>query len=91
MLTSMSETISVGELRQNPTRMLRAVKAGATYTITDHGEPVAEVVTVRRQRWVPSMEVNALLQELGNDDVWARDIAAARAAQDMADPWEHNE
>ena len=84
----MRETISVGELRQNPTRMLRAVRAGATYTITDHGEPVAEVVTVRRQRWVPGPEVDALLRELGADDAWAGDIAHDRAAQDMADSWE---
>src|SRR6185312_10347462 len=54
----MSKTISVGELRQNPTRMLREVKAGATYTVTDHGEPIAEVVAVRGPRWVCSEDVD---------------------------------
>jgi len=84
----MSSTISVGELRQNPTRMLREVKAGATYTITDHGEPIAEVVALRPHRWIPSGEVDALLRELGADDAWARDVAAARAAETPVDPWE---
>lgn len=84
----MSGVISVGELRQNPTRMLRAVKAGATYTVTDHGEPVAEIAPIRRQRWVPSAEVDALLQELGADDAWEHEMAADRKAEAMTDPWE---
>lgn len=84
----MADTISIGELRQNPTRMLREVRAGATYTITDHGEPVAEVAAVRRQRWVPSADVDALLRELGADDAWTQEIAADRAAEEAADPWE---
>ena len=83
----MTEIISVGELRQNPTRMLRDVKAGATYTITDHGDPVAEVVAVRRRRWIPSSEVDAMLRDLGADDAWAQDIASGRAAEAMDDPW----
>ncbi|MFT4212653.1 MAG: type II toxin-antitoxin system prevent-host-death family antitoxin [Microbacterium sp.] len=37
----------MGELRQNPTWMLREVKAGAVYVITDHGEPIAEVAPRR--------------------------------------------
>ncbi|GAA2181084.1 hypothetical protein GCM10009785_14540 [Brooklawnia cerclae] len=85
----MASTISIGELRQNPTRMLREVKTGATYTITDHGEPVAEVTGVRRQRWVPSGEVDAVLRQLGADGAWAREIAADRAAEGMTDPWAH--
>lgn len=43
----MANTISIGELRQNPTQMLREVKAGATYVITDCGEPIADVVAHR--------------------------------------------
>ncbi|HEY5845274.1 MAG TPA: type II toxin-antitoxin system prevent-host-death family antitoxin [Microlunatus sp.] len=83
----MTETISIGELRQNPTRMLRAVKAGATYTITDHGEPVAEVVGIARRRWISSTEVDALLRELGADDAWRLEIDAGRSAEDLTDPW----
>lgn len=87
----MSKTISIGELRQNPTQMLREVKAGATYTITDHGEPVAEVAARRQPRWVPSEEIDSLLRELGADGAWAREIAADRAAVDIADPWDRIE
>ncbi|MBX3071942.1 MAG: type II toxin-antitoxin system prevent-host-death family antitoxin [Thermomicrobiales bacterium] len=84
----MAKTISIGELRQNPTQMLREVRRGASYTITDHGEPVAEVVAHRSPRWVPSEDVDALLRELGADDVWAREIAADRAAVEADDPWQ---
>ena len=89
----MTNTISVGELRQNPTRMLRDVKAGATYVITDHGEPVAEIASKRERRWVPAAEVDALLHALGPDNAWAREIAAARTAEGTGDegtddPWE---
>jgi antitoxin (DNA-binding transcriptional repressor) of toxin-antitoxin stability system len=87
----MSKTISVGELRQNPTRMLREVKAGATYTITDHGEPIAEIRARRQPRWVPGDEIGSLLRELGADEAWAREIATERAAFDVVDPWEHIE
>jgi prevent-host-death family protein len=83
-----TNTISVGELRQNPTSMLRAVKAGATYVVTDHGEPVAEVAPRRERRWVPTAEVDAVLSELGADEAWAREIADARRAERADDPWE---
>jgi antitoxin (DNA-binding transcriptional repressor) of toxin-antitoxin stability system len=84
----MAKTISVGELRQNPTRMLREVKAGATYTVTDHGEPIAEIAARRQPRWIPGDEVDSVLRELGADEAWAREIAAGRAAVDVVDPWE---
>lgn len=84
----MAKTISVGQLRQNPTPMLREVRAGATYTITDHGDPVAEITATRRSRWVAAEDVDALLRELGSDDAWAREIAQDRAAVELDDPWE---
>lgn len=87
----MANSISIGQLRQNPTEMLRDVKAGATYVITDHGVPVAEIVARREPQWVPAEEVEALLQELGGDDVWAREIAEDRAAIEASDPWERAE
>ncbi|MDN5794955.1 MAG: type II toxin-antitoxin system Phd/YefM family antitoxin [Intrasporangium sp.] len=87
----MSKTISIGELRQNPTRMLREVKAGAIYTVTDHGEPIAEIGARRRPRWVLGDEIDSLLRELGADEAWAREIANERAAFDVVDPWERIE
>ncbi|GAB96226.1 prevent-host-death family protein [Kineosphaera limosa] len=38
------KTISVGELRQNPTQMLDDVAAGETYVVTRHNREVARVV-----------------------------------------------
>jgi prevent-host-death family protein len=83
----MTHIISVGELRQNPARMLRDVKAGATYVVTDHGEPVAEIAPRREPRWVSAAAIDALLRELGEDEAWARDLAADRAAVNMTSPW----
>lgn len=87
----MANTISIGELRQNPTRMLREVKAGATYTITDHGEPIAEVAPIRGPRWVPISVVNELLREFGGDEAWAQEIDDLRKAEPANDPWERAE
>lgn len=87
----MAKTISIGELRQNPTRMLREVKGGATYTITDRGEPIAEVASVHGPRWRASEDVDAMLRELGADDQWAGEISAGRSAEKPTDPWERSE
>lgn len=37
-------TISVGELRQNPTRMLDDIAAGKVYVLTRHNREVARIV-----------------------------------------------
>jgi len=39
----MSETVGVGELRQNLSRYLRRVEAGERLTVTDRNRPVAEL------------------------------------------------
>lgn len=38
------KTITVGQLRQNPTKMLSDVEAGETYRVTRHDHEVARVV-----------------------------------------------
>ncbi|QAY59413.1 type II toxin-antitoxin system Phd/YefM family antitoxin [Microbacterium protaetiae] len=38
------KTITVGQLRQNPTEMLADVESGATYRITRHDREVGRVV-----------------------------------------------
>ncbi|WP_206446631.1 type II toxin-antitoxin system Phd/YefM family antitoxin [Agrococcus sp. KRD186] len=38
------KTITVGELRQNPTAMLADVEAGETYRITRHNHEVGRIV-----------------------------------------------
>ena len=42
--------IGIRELRQHASRYLRRVRAGETITITDRGEPVAELRPVRPHR-----------------------------------------
>jgi prevent-host-death family protein len=84
----MMRTISVGELRQNPTRMLREVREGAVYVVTDHGEPIAEVSPRREPRWTPLSELGALLRELGADEAWRAELEEDRAAVMASDPWE---
>lgn len=37
------KTVSVRELRQNPSQMLRDVEAGESYTITSYNRPIARV------------------------------------------------
>lgn len=93
----MANTISVGQLRKNPTQMLRDVRNGATYTVTDHGEPVAEVSPTAQHRWVSSEDFNDLLHRLrelgdGADAAsWMRDIEDMRDAELVRDPWEGRE
>lgn len=38
------KTVTVGQLRQNPTEVLAEVEAGATYTITRHGQVIGRIV-----------------------------------------------
>lgn len=46
------KTIKVGELRQNPTQMLRDVEAGDEYLITSNGRDVAKVTPINDDtRW----------------------------------------
>lgn len=38
------KTVTVGQLRQNPTEVLAEVEAGATYAITRHGHAIGRIV-----------------------------------------------
>lgn len=63
----------------------------STYTVTDHGEPIAEIAARRQPRWIPGDEIDSVWRELGADEAWDREIAAERAAVDVVDPWERLE
>ena len=43
------KTISVAELRQNPTDALADVEHGETYTVTRHRRPIAHLVPVTQE------------------------------------------
>ncbi|HEX5584643.1 type II toxin-antitoxin system prevent-host-death family antitoxin [Gaiella sp.] len=77
------------ELRNNAGGVLRAAAAGATFTVTVRGRPVARVVPFD-QRVVPRAEVdrNTLrrILELPIDNELERDLAAAEAPLEGAWP-----
>lgn len=52
----MSESISVRELRNTVSEVLRRVEGGERLTVTVDRRPVAELVPLRRRRTVPAAE-----------------------------------
>lgn len=47
-------SISVGELRQNPTRMLADIEAGEVYALTRHNREIAQIVpSASSSRMIP--------------------------------------
>lgn len=83
----MEHTISVGQLRQNPTAMIREVKQGAVYTLTDRGQPVADITPHRSPRWRTGSDVAAVLAQLGPDQTWGEEAEQLRTAEPLRDPW----
>lgn len=84
---SAEPTISVGHLRQNPTEMLRHVKEGAEYVLTDHGTPVARIVPLVRGPWVSEQRMREAFRT-PLDPAWRRDLEEHRLETDMSDPFE---
>jgi len=79
----MNREISQRDLRNNSAEVLRAVKDGESITVTSNGVPVAELVPLRRGRFVeaqvaleafadaPSIDLNVLrddLDQIGDPD-----------------------
>jgi prevent-host-death family protein len=77
--------ISIGQLRQNPTAMLRAVRSGAVYTVTDRGEPIADIAPHRAGPWRPAAEVEGVLKKLGMNRAWLDDQSALRDDVELPD------
>ncbi|MGH4025735.1 MAG: type II toxin-antitoxin system Phd/YefM family antitoxin [Pseudonocardiaceae bacterium] len=94
----MAETIKQSELRNNNAEIMRRVAAGESFTVTVHGQPVADLVPHqhshhRRRRWVPAAEFDAALAQLPPVDVeqWKRDIEESDDifGDDLpTDPWD---
>ncbi len=93
----MSETIKQSELRNNNAEIMRRVADGASFTVTVHGQPVADLIPHQRQthqrRLVPAAEFDAALAQLPPVDAeqWRRDLAEADDifGEDLpTDPWE---
>lgn len=84
----MGNIISIGQLRQNPAPMLRQVRRGAAFTVTDRGEPVADIVPHRDQDWKPLAEVAAILAAIDPDPAWVNELAKQRPVADLTNPWD---
>ena len=82
------KSISVGELRQNPTTVLDAVEQGETYVITRHRREIGRIVPVARfAPATPAQFFEAVLSTPLDDDSWARDLRRG-SDDDPADPWQ---
>jgi prevent-host-death family protein len=83
----MTRTITVEQLRQDPTQELSAVREGAEYLVTDQGVPVARLVPLQPDLWV-CPEQAATEVEVEVDPAWAHDVIRDRAQVVGDDPWE---
>ncbi|MGH3572910.1 MAG: type II toxin-antitoxin system Phd/YefM family antitoxin, partial [Pseudonocardiaceae bacterium] len=86
----MSETIKQSELRNNNAEIMRRVAGGESFTVTVHGQPVADLVPHQRpahrtRRLVPAAEFDEALAALPalNVEQWRQDL---RAADDIFGP-----
>jgi prevent-host-death family protein len=84
---SAEPTISVGHLRQNPTEMLRHVKEGTEYLLTDHGAPIARIVPLTQGPWVSEQKMRGAFRT-PVDPAWRRELGEQRAETDMPDPFD---
>lgn len=71
------------ELRNNTAEVLRRVEAGEEITITVRGRPVAQVVPLRRRRWVSGSEMAERLSRVQADPGLRDDLR--RLAGDTTD------
>jgi prevent-host-death family protein len=64
---SMSDSISVRELRNTVSEVLRRVESGERVTVTVDRRPVAEIVPMRRRRRVPASEALTIAARHASD------------------------
>ena len=71
--------IAQRELRNDISRVLAEVEAGARFRVTVRGRPVAELTPVRRRRtWVPWSEIERIRAVAPLDRDFLRDVAFMR-------------
>jgi prevent-host-death family protein len=91
----MAEVIKQSDLRNNNAEIMRRVAAGESFTVTVHGQAVADLVPHQRKpekrQFVPISEINALLAADNVDsDLWSTDMAEADSFfddEEWQDPW----
>jgi len=74
----MSETISATEANRNFLRILREVREGQTFVVTDHGRPIAKIIPTgddeqrRKEAWNQLFE-RVRSQPSRTVEPWTRD------------------
>jgi prevent-host-death family protein len=63
----MSSSVSVRQLRNTVSEVLRRVESGEHVTVTVDRRPVAEIVPIRRRRRVPASEAQAIATRHASD------------------------
>jgi len=82
------KTISVGDLRQNPTSALDDVEHGETYSVTRHRREIARLVPPSRRRPTRAVDFIEAIRLTPVDATWAEEIAAERSDfDDDRDAW----
>jgi prevent-host-death family protein len=74
----MEQSISAADANRNFSSVLRAVRQGDSYVVTNHGKPVARIVPAGRHEAVASAARELLLKRLAAQPVtdigrWSRD------------------
>jgi prevent-host-death family protein len=72
----MSGSVSVRELRNTVSEVLRRVEAGEKLTVTVDRRPVAEIVPLRRRRTVPTAEALRIASRHAADRGLLEDVRA---------------
>lgn len=86
------KTITVAELRQNPTAALDEVEHGETYVVTRHRREIGRLVPPVRRRGVTPAEFARILRDTPLGVGWAEELARDRAAFDTRpNAWERGE
>lgn len=82
------KTISVGDLRQNPTAALSDVEHGETYSITRHRREIARLTPAPRRQPVTAEMLLDVIARFPIDVNWQAELAAERSDFDAdRDPW----
>jgi len=85
------KTVSIADLRQNPTPALDAVEAGESVLITRYRKPIAEInphnVTRLPQRAPSGRQIMDAVNRLSKltETTWGRDVS--RCNQDATENW----
>lgn len=77
----MTRTLSLRELRQNPTQAIDALEAGETIVVTRRNRPIADLVPHAARNGASPAEFAALIERSPVDGGWADELAQHRAEE----------